>query len=115
MALQEGAVGEALGAEAALEALRAVRAHVDVEGALLGEAFAADAALEGADARVGHHVLEQVVPEREGAPADGALVGLLACGDTNVGQLESVCVSVDWYRSVWVSVGQQWSVQVSVD
>lgn len=63
VALQEGAVGEALGAEAALEALGAVGAHVDIEGALLGEAFAADAALEGADARVGHHVLQQVVTE----------------------------------------------------
>ena len=63
MALEESTVGEALGAEAALEALGAVGAHVDVEGALLGEAFAADAALEGTDARVGHHVLQQVVTE----------------------------------------------------
>lgn len=61
--LEEGTVGETLGAEAALEALGAVGAHVDIEGALLGEAFAADAALEGADARVGHHVLQQVVTE----------------------------------------------------
>lgn len=79
--LQEGAVGETFGAEAALEAFGAVGSHVDVEGALLGETFAADAALEGTDARVGHHVLQQVVTEREGAPADGTLMGLLACGE----------------------------------
>lgn len=83
VSLEEGAVGEALGAEAALEALGSVGAHVDVEGALLSEALAADTALEGANARVGHHVLQQVVAEGEGAPADGALVGLLACGETN--------------------------------
>lgn len=79
MALQQGAVGEVLVADAALEAFGAVGAHVDVEGALLGEAFAADGALEGAHPRVGHHVLEQVVSQRERAPADAALVGLLAC------------------------------------
>jgi len=80
--LKEGAVGETLGAETALEALGSMGAHVNVEGALLGEAFAADAALEGADARVGHHVLQQVVAEGEGAPADGTLVGLLTYGET---------------------------------
>jgi len=122
--LEEGAVGEAFGAEAALEALGTVGAHVDVEGALLGEAFAADAALEGADARVGHHVLQQVVTEREGAPADGTLMGLLACGETD-GSLwsttDQLWVNVEHHGSVWVNVrhhgsvtGQRGAAQVNV-
>lgn len=63
MALQEGTVGEVLVADAALEALRAVGAHVHIEGALLGEALAADGALEGTDPCVSHHMLEKIVPQ----------------------------------------------------
>lgn len=63
MTLQQSTVREVFVADAALEALRAVGAHVHVEGALLGEALAADGALEGAHTSVGHHVLEQIVPQ----------------------------------------------------
>lgn len=56
VSLQEGAMRKVLIAEAALETLGAVGAHVHVERALLGEAFAADGALESPDPGVGHHV-----------------------------------------------------------
>ena len=80
VALQQRAVGEGAVAHGAGEgALHAVRAHVHVERALLREALGAHGALEGAHARVHHHVLEEVVAQRERAPADAALVRLLAC------------------------------------
>lgn len=55
-------MGKVLIAEAALEALGPVCAHVDVQRALLGEALAANGALESADAGVGHHVFQEVIP-----------------------------------------------------
>lgn len=80
VALQQGAVGEGAVAHRAGEgALDAVRAHVHVQRALLREAFGADGALEGPHACVHHHVLEEVVTQRERTPADAALVRLLAC------------------------------------
>lgn len=80
VALQQGAVREGPLADVALEgALGTVGAHVHVEGALLGETLAAHGALERAHARVHHHVLEEVVTQGEGAPADGALVRFLTC------------------------------------
>lgn len=80
MALQQRAVREDLAAGGAGRALRPVGAHVHVQRAFLREALGADGALEGAHASVRDHVLEQVVAQREGSPAHGALVGLLPCG-----------------------------------
>lgn len=78
VAVQQGAVGECPVANIALEgALGTVGAHVHVEGAFLCEAFAAHGALEGPDASMHHHVFEEVVPQGEGAPADGALMRFL--------------------------------------
>lgn len=74
-AVREGTVTHATGEGA----LHAVRTHVHVEGALLREAFAAHGALERTHARVHHHVLEQIVAQRERPPADAALVWLLTC------------------------------------
>lgn len=64
VALQESAMGESAVAHVTLEgALGPVCAHVHVEGALLREALAAHGALEGPDARVHHHVFEEVVSQ----------------------------------------------------
>lgn len=78
-AMREGAVTHAAGKGA----LYAVRAHVHVERALLREALAADRALECPHTRVHHHVLEQIVAQRERPPADAALVWLLTCKKTH--------------------------------
>lgn len=78
MTLQQGAVGERPVANIALEgALGTVGAHVHVKGAFLREALAAHGALEGSDTSMNHHVFEEVVPQGEGAPADGALMRFL--------------------------------------
>lgn len=78
VSLQQRAVRESSVTYAAGEgALHAVRAHVHVERTLLREALAADGALERSHARVHHHVLQQVVAQRERPPADAALMRLL--------------------------------------
>lgn len=78
MALQQGAVREGPVAHAAGEgALHAVGPHVHVQRALLGEALRTHGALERPDPRVDHHVLQEVITQREGAPADAALMRLL--------------------------------------
>lgn len=81
MPLQQSLVRESLVTHVALEGLLAtVEPHVHVKGALLGKAFIAHRTLVRSHACVRHHVLYQVVPERERTPAHAALMRLLTCG-----------------------------------
>lgn len=92
-------------------ALHAMRPHVNVEGTLLREALAADGALERSHARVHHHVLQQIVAQRERPPADAALMRLLTCKTTN-GSVQHSYKSSNFYLGRmngclgWVAVSQ---------
>lgn len=78
MSLQQSAVGEGPVAHVTLEgALSTMGAHVHVERAFLRETLTTHGTLEGPDTSVHHHVFEEVVPQGEGAPADGALMRFL--------------------------------------
>lgn len=75
VALEQGAVREGTVTHGAGEV--APRAHVHVQRTLLCEAFTAHATLERSHTCVHYHVLQQVITQREGTPADTALMGLL--------------------------------------